>query len=87
LIAVSIKLRFCRRSRQARYITAQCPAAAYINRCVIVVDDDVDPVNLEEEVWAIMTRCEPSQEIEIVRPSWGSIGSAAGRSDRAVRPD
>jgi UbiD family decarboxylase len=72
LIAVSIKQRFCGHSRQAGYITAQCEAAAYMNRCVIVVDDDVDPMNLEEVVWAMMTRCEPSEDIEIMRKSWGS---------------
>jgi 3-polyprenyl-4-hydroxybenzoate decarboxylase len=43
-----------------------------MNRCVIVVDDDVDPMNLEEVVWAMMTRCEPSEDIEIMRKSWGS---------------
>jgi hypothetical protein len=72
LIAVSIKQRFCGHSRQAGYITAQCQAAAYMNRFVIVVDDDVDPMNLEEVMWAVSTRCEPSEDIEIMRKSWGS---------------
>ena len=72
LIAVSIKQRFCGHSRQAGYITAQCQAAAYMNRFVIVVDDDVDPMNLEEVMWAVCTRCEPSEDIEIMRKSWGS---------------
>ncbi len=72
LIAVSIKQRFCGHSRQAGYITGQCQAAAYMNRFVIVVDDDVDPMNLEEVMWAVCTRCEPSEDIEIMRKSWGS---------------
>ena len=72
LIAVSIKQRFCGHSRQAGYITAQCQAAAYMNRFVIVVDDDVDAMNLEEVMWAVCTRCEPSEDIEIMRKSWGS---------------
>jgi 4-hydroxy-3-polyprenylbenzoate decarboxylase len=72
LIVVSIAQRFCGHSRQAGYITAQCPAAAYMNRFVIVVDDDVDPMNLEEVIWAVSTRCEPSEDIEIMRKSWGS---------------
>jgi UbiD family decarboxylase len=72
LIVVSIKQRFCGHSRQAGYITAQCQAAAYMNRFVIVVDDDVDPMNLEEVMWAVSTRCEPSDDIEIMRKSWGS---------------
>ena len=29
---------------------------------VYVVDDDVDPMNLEEVMWAVSTRCEPSSK-------------------------
>jgi UbiD family decarboxylase len=72
LIVVSIKQRFCGHSRQAGFIAAQCGAAAYMNRFVIVVDDDVDAMNLEEVMWAVSTRCEPSEDIEIMRKSWGS---------------
>ncbi|HEY5619151.1 MAG TPA: UbiD family decarboxylase [Vicinamibacterales bacterium] len=72
LIVVSIRQRFCGHSRQAGYLAAQCPAAAYMNRFVIVVDDDVDPMNLEEVIWAVSTRCEPSEDIEIMRKTWGS---------------
>ncbi|OFW16746.1 MAG: ubiquinone biosynthesis protein UbiD [Acidobacteria bacterium RIFCSPLOWO2_02_FULL_67_21] len=72
LIVVSITQRFCGHSRQAGFIAAQCQAAAYMNRFVIVVDDDVDPMNLEEVMWAVSTRCEPSEDIEIMRKSWGS---------------
>ncbi|MGH9256412.1 MAG: UbiD family decarboxylase [Vicinamibacterales bacterium] len=72
LIVVSIRQRFCGHSRQAGFLAAQCPAAAYMNRFVIVVDDDVDPMNLEEVMWAVSTRCEPSDDIEIMRKSWGS---------------
>jgi 4-hydroxy-3-polyprenylbenzoate decarboxylase len=72
LVVVSITQRFCGHSRQAGYITAQCQAAAYMNRFVVVVDDDVDPMNLDEVMWAVCTRCEPSEDIEIMRKSWGS---------------
>lgn len=72
LIAVSIKQRFAGHSRQAGYLAAQGPAAAYMNRYVIVVDEDVDPTNLEEVMWAVSTRCDPAEDIEIMRKSWGS---------------
>jgi UbiD family decarboxylase len=72
LIVVSITQRFAGHSRQAGYIAAQCDAAAYMNRYVIVVDDDVDPMNLEEVMWAVSTRCDPAEDIEIMRKSWGS---------------
>ena len=72
LIVVSITQRFFGHSRQAGYLAAQCQAAAYMNRFVIVVDDDVDPTNLEEVMWAVSTRCDPADDIDIMRKSWGS---------------
>jgi 4-hydroxy-3-polyprenylbenzoate decarboxylase len=72
LIVVSIKQRFCGHSRQVGYIAAQCQAAAYMNRFVVVVDDDVDAMNLDEVMWAVSTRCDPAEDIEIMRKSWGS---------------
>jgi 4-hydroxy-3-polyprenylbenzoate decarboxylase len=72
LLAVSIKQAYCGHSRQAAYITSQVQTAAYMNRFVIVVDHDVDPMNLEEVMWAVSTRCEPSQDIEVMHKTWGS---------------
>jgi UbiD family decarboxylase len=72
LLAVSIKQAYCGHSRQAAYITSQVQAAAYMNRFVIVVDHDVDPMNLEEVMWAVSTRCEPAEDIEILHKTWGS---------------
>ena len=72
LIVVSIKQRFAGHSRQAGFLAAQSPAAAYMNRYVIVVDEDVDPTNLDEVMWAVSTRCDPAEDIEIMHKSWGS---------------
>jgi UbiD family decarboxylase len=72
LLAVSIKQRYHGHSRQAGYVAAQCQAAAYMNRYVIVVDDDIDPMNLEDVMWAVCTRSDPAEDIEIMRKSWGS---------------
>ena len=72
LIVVSIKQRFCGHSRQAAAIAAQCQAASYMNRYVIVVDEDIDPTNLEEVMWAVCTRTDPATDIEIMKKTWGS---------------
>jgi 4-hydroxy-3-polyprenylbenzoate decarboxylase len=82
LLAVSIKQRYCGHSRQAAYVTAQCQAAAYMNRYVIVVDDDIDPTNLEDVMWAVCTRSEPSEDIEIMKKSWGSKADPMLRDHR-----
>jgi UbiD family decarboxylase len=72
LIVVAIKQRFCGHSRQAAAIAAQCQAASYMNRYVIVVDEDIDPTNLEEVMWAVCTRTDPATDIEIMHRTWGS---------------
>src|SRR6201999_1671989 len=43
-----------------------------MGRLVVVVDDDVDPSDLADVMWAITTRCEPSEQIDIVRNAWSS---------------
>ncbi len=69
---VSIKQRYYGHSRQAGMLASQIPPAAYIGRFFVVVDDDIDPSNLEEVIWAMGTRCDPAQDIEITRKCWGS---------------
>ncbi|MEJ3744416.1 UbiD family decarboxylase [Actinomycetes bacterium KLBMP 9797] len=71
-IAVAIEQRHAGHARQVGYLAAQLPAAAYMNRYVVVVDDDIDPANLEQVVWAMSTRTDPAQDIEILKRSWGS---------------
>src|SRR5262249_8028713 len=36
------------------------------------VDDDVDPSDLADVMWAVTTRCEPAEQIDIVRNAWSS---------------
>ncbi|MEM2273074.1 MAG: UbiD family decarboxylase [Candidatus Bathyarchaeia archaeon] len=40
---------------------------AMAGKWVIVVDDDVDPSNWDEVLWALCTRCDPESSIDIVR--------------------
>src|SRR6202034_3524547 len=37
-----------------------------------VVADDIDPSNLADVMWAVATRCEPAEGIDIVRNAWSS---------------
>jgi UbiD family decarboxylase len=71
-IAVAIEQRHSGHARQVGYLTSQLPAAAYMNRYVVVVDDDIDPSNLEQVIWAMSTRTDPVADIEILKRCWGS---------------
>jgi UbiD family decarboxylase len=72
LIAVSLKQAYAGHSRQVGYLTAQGAASAYMNRYVITVDDDIDVRSLDDVMWAVCTRSDPAEDIEIMRKSWGS---------------
>jgi 4-hydroxy-3-polyprenylbenzoate decarboxylase len=71
-IAVSLEQRYPGHARQVAHLAAQCPAAAYMNRYVVVVDDDIDCSDLEQVIWAMSTRSDPDRDIEIMRYGWGS---------------
>ena len=58
MTVVAIEAALCG-PRQAR--RADCRGQSYMGRLVVVVDDDVDPSNLNDVMWAITTRCEPSE--------------------------
>ncbi len=40
--------------------------------CVIVVDEDIDPSDSYDVLWAMATRTDPEKDIDVVRQAWGS---------------
>jgi 4-hydroxy-3-polyprenylbenzoate decarboxylase len=71
-IVVSIRQRYPGHAKQAGMITAHCHAGYHMGRYVVVVDDDIDPTNISDVLWAICTRSDPQQHIDIVRRGWSS---------------
>jgi 4-hydroxy-3-polyprenylbenzoate decarboxylase len=70
LIAVAIKQRYPGHARQAGHVAAMCHAGAYLGRYVIVVDEDVDVTDLNDVVWAMCTRADPEQSMDIIKRAW-----------------
>jgi 4-hydroxy-3-polyprenylbenzoate decarboxylase len=66
---ISIKQRYYGHARQTLHLAAQTSAGAYAGRWVIVVDDDVDPSNIDDVLWAMSTRCNPATDIEFINRS------------------
>ena len=66
---VALRQRYAGHAKRAGLIAA---ANSYMGRLVVVVDDDVDPSDLNDVMWAITTRCEPAEQIDIVREAWSS---------------
>ena len=69
---VAIKQRYAGHARQAGHILSQCGVGAYLSRWSIVVDEDIDPANLQEVMWAVATRTDPAIDIDIIQRGMGS---------------
>jgi UbiD family decarboxylase len=69
---VSIKQRYAGHARQAGHILSQCGVGAYMSRYSVVVDEDIDPANLQEVMWAVATRTDPAVDIDIIERGMGS---------------
>ena len=69
MTVVSLKQRYAGHAKRAALIAA---AQSYMGRVVVTVDEDVDPSNLADVMWAITTRCEPSEAVDIIRNGWSS---------------
>jgi UbiD family decarboxylase len=69
---VAIRQRFAGHARQAGHILSQCGVGAYMSRYTIVVDEDIDPSNMQEVMWAVATRTDPDLDIDIIKRGYGS---------------
>lgn len=69
MTVVAIRQRYAGHAKRAGLVAA---ANSYMGRIVVVVDEDVDPSNLADVMWAVTTRAEPSEDVDIVRNGWSS---------------
>tara|TARA_B100000315_G_scaffold236130_1_gene251628 strand:+ start:3259 stop:4770 length:1512 start_codon:yes stop_codon:yes gene_type:complete len=72
ITVVSIKQMYAGHASQAVNLAAQCMGGAYFGKYVIVVDEDIDPTNVNEVLWAMATRSRPSESIDILRETWST---------------
>ena len=80
VLVVSIKQRYPGHAKQAAVVASQCHAGAYLGRYVIVVDDDIDPSNTDDMIWALASRSDPETDIDIIRRCW------SGPLDPIIQP-
>ncbi len=70
LIIISIKQRYPGHAKQAALLASQHRIGAHMGRYVIVVDEDIDPTNIQDVLWALCTRSDPEKDIDIIRRCW-----------------
>src|SRR5215216_4051014 len=86
---IAIKQVYPGHARQAGFLAASCQSGSYLGRFVVVVDEDVDPTDLFDVMWAICTRCDPAEDIETFRRAWSGpldpiLEKASATNSRAV---
>ena len=72
MVVVAMQQQHAGHAAQVLALTAQCPAAAYYTKWIIAVDDDVDPTDFNDVLWALSTRCHPAEDLDILRNTWST---------------
>jgi UbiD family decarboxylase len=67
LMVVAIRQRYPGHAKHAALAALASRGTIFMNKSVVVVDDDVDPSDLNEVVFAITTRCNPVEDIDLLR--------------------
>src|SRR5499426_372853 len=69
---VAIKQSYAGHAKQAGLAAVSSAAAARNGRYVVVVDEDIDPTNMKEVLWAMMTRVDPKTNIDTIDGCWST---------------
>jgi UbiD family decarboxylase len=65
-VAVSIKQQYPGHPRQVGHAAYASTIANYCGRYVVVVDEDIDVTDLDDVLWAVLTRSDPATSIDFV---------------------
>src|SRR4029079_16634934 len=69
---ISLEQRYAGHAAQVLALAAQVPGGAYYTKWIIAVDDDVDPTDMDQVIWAMGSRCNPVDDIDILRNTWST---------------
>ena len=71
-VVVAIKQRYFGHATQTGLIASQINPTGYCGRYVVVVDDDIDPSDIQDVLWAMGTRSDPKTDITLLDKCWSS---------------
>jgi UbiD family decarboxylase len=72
MTVLSMEQRYAGHAAQALALAAQVPGGAYYTKWIIAVDEDVDPKDMDQVIWALSSRCNPIDDIDILRNTWST---------------
>jgi UbiD family decarboxylase len=71
MIVIAIKQRYAGHAKQALLAASGLRRSASMSSYFVVVDEDIDPSNIRDVLWAMSTRGDPATSVEVVS-SWTS---------------
>jgi UbiD family decarboxylase len=72
MTAISLEQRYAGHAAQALALAAQVPGGAYYTKWIIAVDEDIDPTDMDQVIWAMSSRCNPIDDVDILRNTWST---------------
>lgn len=72
MTVISLEQRYAGHAAQALALAAQGPGGAYYTKWIIAVDEDIDPTDMNEVIWAMASRCNPTDDIDLLRNTWST---------------
>jgi 4-hydroxy-3-polyprenylbenzoate decarboxylase len=69
MVVVSLNQRYAGHALQALTAIAGMQTGASMYRYYVAVDEDIDPVDLKQVIWAMCTRVDPGESVQILK-SW-----------------
>ena len=72
MTVISLEQLYAGHAAQALALAAQVPGGAYFTKWIIAVDEDIDPSNMDEVLWAMGSRFNAIEDIDILRNTWST---------------
>jgi 4-hydroxy-3-polyprenylbenzoate decarboxylase len=73
MVVISLKQTYAGQAKQAAFLAAGSSATGWAVRFIIVVDDDIDPFDNSQVLWALGSRCDPASAIDVVSGCWTNL--------------
>jgi UbiD family decarboxylase len=72
MTVISLEQRHAGHAAQVLALAGQVPGGAYYTKWIIAVDEDIDPTDMDQVIWAMASRCHPIDDIDILRNTWST---------------
>lgn len=72
ITVVSLEQKYAGHAAQVLALASQVAAGAYYAKWTIAVEEDVDVFDFNQVLWAMCTRCNPIDDIDIQRNTWST---------------